>query len=118
MACLVFVQDDLEILKLKPLPGFQELIDTYKDQYEDATRDFVSRIMVYYRRKQDESRQFTAAHVKILARSEAEAKLRLAAFDKRRKQVRPALAMPPVQPTGLLVGGWFLWHLVFVAFGL
>jgi hypothetical protein len=76
---------DLDILKLQPLPGYQDLIDQYKYQFIEATADFISRIMVYFRKKKEEEKLYIAAVAEIKAFYEREALDKLAAFDKRRK---------------------------------
>jgi hypothetical protein len=39
------IQDDVELGKLRHLPGFAEILDSYRDEFDELTGAFVGKIM-------------------------------------------------------------------------
>ena len=84
-------REDLEIVKLSPLPGFTEIVDVYREQFTELTRVFVMRIMDRFAVKQHELRQFNAAMATLKSSSERESVVLIDAFSKAKKRCFRAL---------------------------
>lgn len=79
------MKDDPELPKLRILPGFSEILQSYRDQFDEITRDFVTKMLDKFNAKKEERRLFNNALQRVKASHEQASIARIELFAKDKK---------------------------------